>query len=64
MKQVTTRHKDFISENDTYEFYEGGTESDAKRVKAELERDFNLNGMLAFDSTYGWIVRVRKETSL
>lgn len=54
------RHKSFQAENDTFEFYYGGTEGDAKRVKEELKRDFGLDGELNFDSLYGWTVKVRK----
>ena len=64
MKQITKRHKSFLSENESYEFYFGGTHNDAESVRAELERDYDLKGTLAFDSTYGWIVRVRKEAQL
>ena len=64
MKQVTTRHKSFSSENDSYEFYYGGTHNDAERIRTELERDYHLEGVLMFNSTYGWMVRVRKEAQL
>ena len=54
------RHKCFSSENDTYEFYYGGTNNDALQVKHELERDYGLKGDVFFNTTYGWMVRVKK----
>lgn len=55
------RHKCFISENDSYEFYGGGTHNDAEQVKLELKRDFGKEGEAYLDSVYGWVVRVRKD---
>jgi hypothetical protein len=59
-KTMEARHKSFTVENDSYEFYYGGTNSDAVQVKEELERDYHIKGVLCLDTTYGWMVRVQK----
>ena len=56
----TKRHEKFINENDCYEFYNGGTHSDAEQVKKELKDNYGKDGELDFDSVYGWIVSVKK----
>lgn len=61
METKIKRHKSFSSENDSYEFYYGGTHNDAGQIKEELKRDYHLEGELIFSTTYGWIVRVKKE---
>ena len=59
-REKAKRHKNFSSENDSYEFYRGGTNNDALQVKHELERDYGLKGVIFFNTTYGWMVRVKK----
>ena len=55
------KHKRFISQNDTYEFYStGGTYSDAEEVQKELKDEYGKEVQLQLDSVYGWIVRVKK----
>lgn len=61
MTTIKKRHQSFSSENDTFEFYYGGTHNDAEHIRVELERDYHLKGTLMFSTTYGWMVRVRKE---
>lgn len=58
---MTQRHKSFSIENDTYEFYYGGTHNDAMQVKQELKTDYGLDGVVFFNTTYGWMVRVKKK---
>lgn len=60
MKTKIKRHSSFSHENETNEFYNGGTLSDAKKVKKELEEQFNKEGTIDFNYVYGWYVRVRK----
>lgn len=60
METNIKRHRRFSHENETNEFYNGGTLSEAQKVKKELEEQFNKEGTIDFDTVYGWYVRVRK----
>lgn len=60
METNIKRHSSFSHENETNEFYNGGTHSEAQKVKKELEEQFNKVGTIDFDTVYGWYVRVRK----
>ena len=57
------KHKRFANENESFEFYYGGTHNDALQVKKELKEQFNKEGVV-FMNSYGWFVRVKKEDRL
>lgn len=48
-------------ENETNEFYDGGTYSDAEEVMKELEKQHPKACKMQLDSCYGWIVIVKKQ---
>lgn len=52
-----------VLENDFYEYYAGGTLSNAKDVMKELEKTHPHDCRLNFDSKNGWTIKVNKVSS-